>query len=162
MSRATVRQAMPLAPPATPDAHTDSLARQKVLIRDVEFYYGAFKALKNITMPLHDKRVTAFIGPSGCGKSTLIRVLNRIYELYPGQRATGEVIVDGENILSPGVDLNLLRARIGMVFQKPTPFPMSIYDNIAFGIRLYERLPRHELEDRVEIGAAACRALGRS
>ena len=141
---------MPLAPPAPPDAHADSPARLKVLIRDVDFYYGNFKALKNITMPLHDKRVTAFIGPSGCGKSTLLRVLNRIYELYPGQRAAGEVIVDGENILSPGVDLNLLRARIGMVFQKPTPFPMSIYDNIAFGIRLYERLPHHELDDRVE------------
>ena len=146
MSRATGRNPRP---------------RQKVLIRNVDFYYGAFKALKNITMPLHDKRVTAFIGPSGCGKSTLLRVLNRIYELYPGQRATGEVIVDGENILAPGLDLNLLRARIGMVFQKPTPFPMSIYDNIAFGIRLYERLPQRELDDRVEIGAAPRRAVGR-
>jgi phosphate transport system ATP-binding protein len=106
--------------------------------------------LKNITLPLHDRRVTAFIGPSGCGKSTLLRVLNRIYELYPGQRAAGEVIIDNENILAAGIDLNLLRARIGMVFQKPTPFPMSIYDNIAFGIRLYERLPHHELDDRVE------------
>lgn len=124
----------------------------KVFISDVDFYYGAYQALKSITMPLHDKRVTAFIGPSGCGKSTLLRVLNRIYELYPGQRATGEVTVDGENILAPGVDLNLLRARIGMVFQKPTPFPMSIYDNIAFGIRLYRRLPQHELDDRVESG----------
>jgi phosphate transport system ATP-binding protein len=94
--------------------------------------------------------VTAFIGPSGCGKSTLLRILNRIYELYPGQRATGEVLVDGANILSPGLDLNLLRAKIGMVFQKPTPFPMSIYDNIAFGIRLYERLTRSELDERVE------------
>src|ERR1700761_9524269 len=101
-------------------------------------------------MPLHDKRVTAFIGPSGCGKSTLIRVLNRMYELYPGQRATGEVIVDGENILAPGLDLNLLRARIGMVFQKPTPFPMSIYDNIAFGVKMFETLPRSEMDDRVE------------
>jgi phosphate transport system ATP-binding protein len=150
MSPATARQAMPLAPPPLPEAHADSILRQKVLIRNVDFYYGAFQALKNISMPLHDKRVTALIGPSGCGKSTLIRVLNRIYELYPGQRANGEVIVDGENILSPGIDLNLLRARIGMVFQKPTPFPMSIYDNIAFGIRLYERLPPHELDNRVE------------
>src|SRR6202044_2105430 len=99
---------------------------------------------------IHDKQVTAFIGPSGCGKSTLLRVLNRIYELYPGQRAAGAVIVDGEDILAPGVDLNLLRAKIGMVFQKPTPFPMSIFDNIAFGIRLYESLPHGELVDRVE------------
>ncbi len=147
---ATARQAMPLASSNSPAMASETAQRQKVLIRNVDFYYGTFKALKNVTMPLHDKRVTAFIGPSGCGKSTLIRVLNRIYELYPGQRATGEVIVDGENILSPGLDLNLLRARIGMVFQKPTPFPMSIYDNIAFGIRLYERLPHHELDDRVE------------
>ena len=150
MSLATARQAMPLAPPTPPETHADSAPRLKVLIRDVDFYYGTFKALKNITMPIHDKRVTAFIGPSGCGKSTLLRVLNRMYELYPGQRAAGAVIVDGEDILAPGVDLNLLRARIGMVFQKPTPFPMSIYDNIAFGIRLYERLPHHELDDRVE------------
>ena len=120
------------------------------MIRNVDFYYGNFHALKNISLPLHDKRVTALIGPSGCGKSTLLRILNRIYELYPGQRATGEVLVDGENILTPGLDLNLLRAKIGMVFQKPTPFPMSIYDNIAFGIRLYERLTRPELDDRVE------------
>jgi phosphate transport system ATP-binding protein len=141
---------MPLASSNSPAAASEAAPRQKVLIRNIDFYYGTFKALKNVTMPLHDKRVTAFIGPSGCGKSTLIRVLNRIYELYPGQRATGEVIVDGENILTPGLDLNLLRARIGMVFQKPTPFPMSIYDNIAFGIRLYENLPRHELDDRVE------------
>ncbi len=124
--------------------------RQKVLIRNVEFFYDGYKALKDINLPLHDKRVTAFIGPSGCGKSTLLRVLNRIYELYPGQRATGEVLVDGENILTPGRDLNLLRARIGMVFQKPTPFPMSIYDNIAFGIRLYEKLRQSELADRIE------------
>jgi phosphate transport system ATP-binding protein len=125
-------------------------ARQKVQLRDVNFYYGTAHALKNISAILHDKSVTAFIGPSGCGKSTLLRVLNRIYELYPDQRATGEVLVDGENILSPSLDLNLLRAKIGMVFQKPTPFPMSIYDNVAFGIRLYEKLPRSELEDRVE------------
>jgi phosphate transport system ATP-binding protein len=124
--------------------------RVKCQIRDVSFYYGKFHALKNVTLPLHDQRVTAFIGPSGCGKSTLLRVLNRIYELYPGQAATGEVLVDGENILSPGLDLNLVRAKIGMVFQKPTPFPMSIYDNIAFGIRLYEKLRKSERDDRVE------------
>jgi phosphate transport system ATP-binding protein len=150
MSPAAARQIMPLAPPGRPEPQPEGAAQQKVLIRNLDFFYGDYQALKNITMPLHDRRVTAFIGPSGCGKSTLLRVLNRIYELYPGQRATGEVIVDGQNILSPGMDLNLLRARIGMVFQKPTPFPMSIYDNIAFGIRLYERLPSHELDDRVE------------
>ena len=131
-------------------AEPEPMPSQKAVIRNVEFFYGNFKALKNISLPLHDKRVTAFIGPSGCGKSTLLRIMNRIYELYPGQRATGEVLVDGENILAPGLDLNLLRAKIGMVFQKPTPFPMSIYDNIAFGIRLYEKLTRSELDDRVE------------
>jgi phosphate transport system ATP-binding protein len=122
----------------------------KCQIRDVGFHYGKFQALKNITLPLYDRRVTAFIGPSGCGKSTLLRILNRIYELYPGQVASGEVLVDGENILAPGHDLNLVRAKIGMVFQKPTPFPMSIHDNITFGIKLYARLPRSELDDRVE------------
>jgi phosphate transport system ATP-binding protein len=126
------------------------LSQQKVLIRSVNFFYGKFHAIKDVTLPLYDKRVTAFIGPSGCGKSTLLRILNRIFELYPGQRATGEVLVDGENILNPGLDLNLLRAKIGMVFQKPTPFPMSIHDNIAFGIKLYEKLPQSELEDRIE------------
>ena len=122
----------------------------KVDIRDLSFYYGATKSLKNITMPLMDRQVTAFIGPSGCGKSTLLRVLNRIYELYPKQRADGEVMLDGENILNAGVDLNLLRSRVGMVFQKPTPFPMTIRDNIAFGIKLYEKLPRSELDGRIE------------
>ncbi|HZB93701.1 MAG TPA: phosphate ABC transporter ATP-binding protein PstB [Stellaceae bacterium] len=122
----------------------------KVVIKDVRFYYKGYEALKGINLALQDKRVTAFIGPSGCGKSTLLRVLNRIYELYPGQRATGEVLVDGRNILDAGQDLNLLRAKVGMVFQKPTPFPMSIYDNIAFGIRLYERLSASDLDERVE------------
>ncbi|HVV64529.1 MAG TPA: phosphate ABC transporter ATP-binding protein PstB [Rhizomicrobium sp.] len=122
----------------------------KVDIRDLSFYYGSTKALKNISLPLMDRQVTAFIGPSGCGKSTLLRVLNRIYELYPKQRAEGEVILDGENILNPGLDINLLRSRVGMVFQKPTPFPMTIYDNIAFGIKLYERMPRSELDGRIE------------
>ena len=122
----------------------------KVAIRDIDFFYGKFQALHGVSLPLYDRRVTAFIGPSGCGKSTLLRILNRIYELYPGQVAKGEVLVDGEDILAAGLDLNRLRAKIGMVFQKPTPFPMSIYDNIAFGIRLYERLPKSELDDRVE------------
>ena len=122
----------------------------KVEIRDVSFYYKKYKALKNISVPLYDRSVTAFIGPSGCGKSTLLRILNRIYELYPGQVATGEVLVDGENILASGLDMNRLRSRIGMVFQKPTPFPMSIYDNVAFGIRLHERMPKADLDDRVE------------
>ena len=122
----------------------------KVQIRNVGFHYGKFHALKNVSLSLQDRRVTAFIGPSGCGKSTLLRILNRIYELYPKQVASGEVLVDGVNILSPGLDLNLVRAKIGMVFQKPTPFPMSIHDNIAFGIRLYERLPKSELDDRIE------------
>jgi phosphate transport system ATP-binding protein len=125
---------------------------EKVSIRNLDFYYrpGSQKALKTINLPLYERQVTAFIGPSGCGKSTLLRVLNRMYDLYPGQRAEGEVIFDGQDILSPKVDLNLLRSRIGMVFQKPTPFPMTIYDNIAFGIRLYERLPKSELDDRVQ------------
>ncbi|HWD60807.1 MAG TPA: phosphate ABC transporter ATP-binding protein PstB [Stellaceae bacterium] len=122
----------------------------KVQIRNVGFRYGKFEALKNINLVLQDRRVTAFIGPSGCGKSTLLRILNRIYELYPNQTATGEVVVDGVNILSPGLDLNMVRAKIGMVFQKPTPFPMSIHDNVAFGIKLYEKLPKSELDDRVE------------
>jgi len=122
----------------------------KVDIRGLSFYYGAAKALNNITIPLHDRQVTAFIGPSGCGKSTLLRVLNRIYELYPKQRAEGEVMLDGQNILSSSQDINLLRSRVGMVFQKPTPFPMTIRDNIAFGIKLYERMPRSELEGRIE------------
>jgi phosphate transport system ATP-binding protein len=122
----------------------------KISIRDLNFFYGDTLALKNVSVPLHKNQVTAFIGPSGCGKSTLLRVLNRMYDLYPNQRAEGEVLLDGENILRPGQDLNLLRARVGMVFQKPTPFPMSIRDNIAFGIRLYEKLAKAELNDRVE------------
>jgi phosphate transport system ATP-binding protein len=147
---AAARVAMSSVLTETGVAAAEPMARQKAVIRNVDFFYDKFRALKNVSLPLHDKRVTAFIGPSGCGKSTLLRVLNRIYELYPGQRATGEVLVDGENILASGLDLNMLRAKIGMVFQKPTPFPMSIYDNIAFGIRLYEKLPRSGLDDRVE------------
>src|ERR1700750_1721546 len=124
--------------------------KPKVDIKDLSFYYGSFKGLKNVSVPLMDRKVTAFIGPSGCGKSTLLRVLNRIYELYPNQRAEGEVILDGEDILHSSQDINLLRSRVGMVFQKPPPFPMTIYDNIAFGIRLYESLPRSELDGRIE------------
>ena len=122
----------------------------KMQIRNLEFYYGKFLALKNINIDIADKRVTAFIGPSGCGKSTLLRTFNRMYDLYPGMSATGEINLDGQNILDKSVDVNLLRARVGMVFQKPTPFPMSIYDNVAFGVRLYESLSRAELDERVE------------
>jgi phosphate transport system ATP-binding protein len=138
----------PIVPPADPVAAGKLV--EKIQIKDLRFYYKKYEALKTINLSLADKRVTAFIGPSGCGKSTLLRVLNRMYALYPEQRAEGEVLVDGANILDPKIDLNLLRAKIGMVFQKPTPFPMSIFDNIAFGINLYEDLPRAELEDRVE------------
>ncbi|MGD9543874.1 MAG: phosphate ABC transporter ATP-binding protein PstB [Methylocystis sp.] len=122
----------------------------KISVNSLDFYYGADRSLKNINLPLRANKVTAFIGPSGCGKSTLLRVLNRMYDLYPGQRAEGEVLLDGENILDPAIDLNALRSRVGMIFQKPTPFPMSIYENIAFGIRLYEKLPRADLDARVE------------
>ncbi len=123
---------------------------ERIEIRNLDFYYGQTQALKNVNLSIHDRTVTAFIGPSGCGKSTLLRVLNRMYDLYPGQRAQGEVMFDGENILNSNVDLNLLRSRIGMVFQKPTPFPMTIYENIAFGVRLYEKLPKSELDNRVQ------------
>ncbi len=122
----------------------------RVSIRNLDFFYGTNRALKGITLDLPDKRVTGMIGPSGCGKSTLLRVLNRMYSLYPGQRATGEVMMDGENILAPDADLNTLRSRVGMVFQKPTPFPMTVYNNIAFGIRLHEKLGRAEMDARVE------------
>ncbi|HTQ13242.1 MAG TPA: phosphate ABC transporter ATP-binding protein PstB [Rhizomicrobium sp.] len=125
-------------------------SKVRIDIRKLNFFYGRNRALKDVSLPLYDRKVTAFIGPSGCGKSTLLRVLNRIYDLYPNQFAKGEVLLDGKDILGAGQDLNLLRARIGMVFQKPTPFPMTIYDNIAFGIKLYERLPRSELDGRVE------------
>ena len=122
----------------------------KMQIRNLDFYYGKFHALKNINIDIADKKVTAFIGPSGCGKSTLLRTFNRMYDLYPGMKATGEINLDGQNIIDKSVDVNLLRARVGMVFQKPTPFPMSIYDNVAFGVRLYESLSRAELDERVE------------
>jgi len=122
----------------------------KVAIKNLTFHYGNVQALKDVSLDIQSNKVTAIIGPSGCGKSTLLRVLNRIYEIYPNQRAEGEVVLDGENILSPSQDLNLLRAKVGMVFQKPTPFPMTIFDNIAFGIDLYEKLSRSEMEGRVE------------
>jgi phosphate transport system ATP-binding protein len=145
---------MNVASVATPQVKHAALDQaglaSKIAIKKLDFFYGDSKALKNINLSLYANKATAFIGPSGCGKSTLLRVLNRMYDLYPGQRAVGEVTLDGENLLSPKLDVNLLRARVGMVFQKPTPFPMSIYENIAFGIRLYERLAKSEVDDRVE------------
>ena len=125
-------------------------AKNAIEVRDLNFFYGSFQGLKNINLDIEEGKVTAFIGPSGCGKSTLLRTLNRMYDLYPGQRAEGEINFYGQNILEPGQDLNLLRSRIGMVFQKPTPFPMSIYENIAFGVRLYEKLSHSEMDERVE------------
>jgi len=122
----------------------------RIAIRNLDFFYGDNRALKAISLDLPDRQVTGMIGPSGCGKSTLLRVLNRMYDLYPGQRATGEVMMDGDNIIDRSVDLNALRARIGMVFQKPTPFPMTIYDNIGFGVKLHERLSRSAMDERVE------------
>jgi phosphate transport system ATP-binding protein len=150
MSIAAMNAPSVATPIATHTAIDTAGLPQKVTIRDLDFYYGESRALKGISLPLYANKATAFIGPSGCGKSTLLRVLNRMYDLYPNQRATGQVTFEGEDILAPKQDLNLLRSRIGMVFQKPTPFPMSIYENIAFGIRLYERLPRVELDKRVE------------
>jgi phosphate transport system ATP-binding protein len=130
---------------------TETVAlEEKMAVRKLNFFYGGHRALKDIDVSLYTRKVTAFIGPSGCGKSTLLRTLNRVYDLYPQQRAEGEVLLDGKNILAAGQDLNLLRSRVGMVFQKPTPFPMSIYENIAFGIRLYERPGKAELDARVE------------
>ncbi len=131
-------------------ASPEVLSQNVLKIRNLNFYYGSFHSLKNINLDIKENSVTAFIGPSGCGKSTLLRTLNRMYDLYPGQRAEGEIMFNGNNILDAKQDLNLLRARIGMVFQKPTPFPMSIYDNIAFGVRLYEDLSRTEMDERVE------------
>ena len=128
----------------------DNMPPAKIAIRDLDFYYGDFKALKNINIDIPEKNVTAFIGPSGCGNSTLLRTLNRMYDLYPNMHAEGQIILDGSNILAKEMDVNLLRARVGMVFQKPTPFPMSIYDNVAFGVRLYEKLSKAEMDERVE------------
>ncbi|HUJ87152.1 MAG TPA: phosphate ABC transporter ATP-binding protein PstB [Burkholderiales bacterium] len=125
-------------------------AKAKITVRDLNFYYGSYHALKAISMDIAERRVTAFIGPSGCGKSTLLRVFNRMYSLYPEQRAEGEIIMDGENLLDSKRDVSLIRAKIGMVFQKPTPFPMSIYDNIAFGVRLFESLNKRDMDERIE------------
>ena len=156
LSNSEPRMIPPTQTSVTPVADTSKAKgvaekpRDKLVVRGLNFYYGETRALKDVTLSLREKKVTAFIGPSGCGKSTLLRVLNRMYDLYPNQRAEGEVRLDGEDLLARDLDLNLLRARVGMVFQKPTPFPMSIYDNIAFGIRLYEKLPKAELDARVE------------
>jgi phosphate transport system ATP-binding protein len=148
MTTATVRIAAPAT--AVADSEPADVPVEKVAVRNLNFYYGDHRALKDINVSLYAQKVMAFIGPSGCGKSTFLRVLNRMYDLYPNQRAEGEVMLDGVNILSRDQDLNLLRARVGMVFQKPTPFPMSIYENIAFGLRLYERLKKGALDARVE------------
>ena len=139
---------------APPEAEAEAVQRPvaapKMSVRDLDFFYGNFQALKGVTFDIAEHEVTAFIGPSGCGKSTLLRTLNRMYSLYPHQRATGAILFNGANILDAGTDLNLLRAKVGMVFQKPTPFPMSIYDNIAFGVRLCERLSPRRMDERVE------------
>src|SRR4030066_1220023 len=128
----------------------ENTSSPKIIVKDLNFYYGNYRALKDINLKIAEKMVTAFIGPSGCGKSTLLRTFNRMYQLYPKQKATGEILLDGANILDKKQDLNMLRAKIGMVVQKPTPFPMSIYDNIAFGVKLYESLNRHDMDERVE------------
>ena len=144
---------MNFEPVATRPEKRDALlppAPPKMSIRGLDFFYGKFQGLKDINLDIAERRVTAFIGPSGCGKSTLLRTLNRMYSLYPGQRAIGEIMFTGTDILDPDTDLNMLRARVGMVFQKPTPFPMSIYDNIAFGVRLYESLSQRQMDERVE------------
>jgi phosphate transport system ATP-binding protein len=134
------------------DAKVDTSVTEKakISVRDLNFYYGSFHALKHINLDIPEKKATAFIGPSGCGKSTLLRTFNRMFELYPEQRAEGEILVDGENVLDSRLDVSLIRAKVGMVFQKPTPFPMSIYDNIAFGVKLFENLSRVEMDERVE------------
>ena len=132
------------------DSKTVGSNKVKMKVRDLNFYYGSFHAIKSVSMDIPEKMVTAFIGPSGCGKSTLLRTFNRMYALYPEQRAEGEIVMDGENLLTSKQDVSLIRARIGMVFQKPTPFPMSIYDNIAFGVRLFENLSKGRMDERVE------------
>jgi phosphate transport system ATP-binding protein len=133
-----------------PPGAVEGLNAPKLSVRNLDFYYGEHRALKSINLDFPERQVTGMIGPSGCGKSTLLRVLNRMFDLYPGQRATGAVMLDGQNIIDKGTDLNALRARVGMVFQKPTPFPMSIYDNIAFGVKLHEQLTKAEMDERVE------------
>jgi phosphate transport system ATP-binding protein len=133
-----------------PEREQAVLSEARISIRNLDFFYGSNWALKGINLDVTDRQVTGMIGPSGCGKSTLLRVLNRMYDLYPGQRATGEVLMDGANIIDPALDLNQLRSRVGMVFQKPTPFPMTIYENIAFGVKLHERLTKQQMDERVE------------
>jgi phosphate transport system ATP-binding protein len=150
MMRTVMHAGSAAADAAVADRAESGVAVSALEIRDLNFFYGSFQGLKDINLDIIEKKVTAFIGPSGCGKSTLLRTLNRMYDLYPGQRAEGQISFYGENILAPGSDVNLLRSRIGMVFQKPTPFPMSIYENIAFGVRLYERLSKAEMDERVE------------
>ena len=132
------------------DTQVAAMAPTKIGIRNLNFFYGNFQGLRDISLNIPEKQVTAFIGPSGCGKSTLLRTLNRMYSLYPGQRAEGEININGVNVLGPKQDLNALRGQVGMVFQKPTPFPMSIYDNIAFGVKLFERLSASDMDERVE------------
>ncbi|MCC2597354.1 phosphate ABC transporter ATP-binding protein PstB [Pusillimonas sp. MFBS29] len=129
---------------------TPPVERTKLEVKNLNFYYGNYQAIKDVNLSIKENKVTAFIGPSGCGKSTLLRTFNRMYELYPGQRAEGEINLDGENLLASKMDISLIRAKVGMVFQKPTPFPMSIYDNIAFGVRLFEKLSKAEMDERIE------------
>src|SRR5690606_13321387 len=129
---------------------TPSVERTKLEVKNLNFYYGSYQAIKNVNLSIKENKVTAFIGPSGCGKSTLLRTFNRMFELYPEQRAEGQINMDGENLLTSKMDISLIRAKVGMVFQKPTPFPMSIYDNIAFGVRLFENLSKGEMDERVE------------
>jgi len=140
----------PPRPQVAVRAEQSGETRAKLTVRNLDFYYGSYHALKSISLEVPERRVTAFIGPSGCGKSTLLRTFNRMYSLYPDQRAEGEIIMDGENLLTVKRDVSLIRAKIGMVFQKPTPFPMSIYDNIAFGVRLFESLKKRDMDERVE------------
>ncbi|MDO8207057.1 MAG: phosphate ABC transporter ATP-binding protein PstB [Gallionella sp.] len=130
--------------------NAENIAKPRVVVKDLNFFYGKYRALKDINLDIAEKKVTAFIGPSGCGKSTLLRTFNRMYQLYPQQTATGSIMLDGDNILDKHQDLNKLRAKVGMVFQKPTPFPMSIYDNIAFGVKLYHNLSKNDMDERVE------------
>jgi phosphate transport system ATP-binding protein len=146
---APLRHAMP-RPEARPGNASAEIPKAKLEVKALQFYYGAYQALKDITLNIAERRVTAFIGPSGCGKSTLLRTFNKMYALYPEQRAQGEILMDGENLIESRQDVSLIRARIGMVFQRATPFPMSIYDNIAFGVRLFERLMKRDMDERVE------------
>jgi phosphate transport system ATP-binding protein len=150
MMRTVMHAGSAEADAAVADREGAGASTNAIEVRNLNFFYGSFQGLKDINLDIIERKVTAFIGPSGCGKSTLLRTLNRMYDLYPGQRAEGQISFYGENILATDSDVNLLRSRIGMVFQKPTPFPMSIYENIAFGVRLYERLSKAEMDERVE------------